>query len=78
MGKAQTRASNKYSAKAYDRIALLVKKGQRDIIKTYAESNGMSLNGYINNLIRNDMQQHGFELDDNQSDSTQADNQSDN
>ncbi len=26
MGKAQTRASNKYAAKAYDRIALQVKK----------------------------------------------------
>ena len=29
MGKAQTRASNKYAAKAYDRIALQVKKGDQ-------------------------------------------------
>ena len=55
MAKPQTTASNKYNAKAYDRIALQVKKGQRDIIRAYAESKGMSLNGYINHLIESDM-----------------------
>ncbi|MDE5917694.1 MAG: antitoxin [Oscillospiraceae bacterium] len=57
MAKPATIAKNKYNAKAYDRIALQVKKGQRDIIRTYAESKGMSLNGYINMLIENDMKQ---------------------
>ena len=57
MAKAQTKASNKYNAKAYDRIALQVKKGERDKIKAYAESRGMSLNGYINKLITEDMQE---------------------
>lgn len=55
MGKTSTRSKNKYNAKAYDRIALSVKKGQREIIKQYAESKGLSLNGYINNLIEEDM-----------------------
>ncbi len=55
MGKTSTASKNKYNAKAYDRIALTVKKGQREIIKTHAESNGMSLNGYINKLIDDDM-----------------------
>ena len=55
MATAQTRASNKYQAKAYDRIALLVKKGDRELIKAYAESQGKSLNGYINDLIQADM-----------------------
>ena len=32
MSKAQTKASNKYNAKAYDRIALQVKKGQKEQI----------------------------------------------
>ena len=73
MSKAQTRASNKYNAKAYDRIALQVKKGQREIIREYAESRGMSLNGYINSLIREDMQAHGAELPDSQSSGSQAD-----
>ena len=57
MAKPATIAKNKYNAKAYDRIALQVKKGQREIIRTYAESKGMSLNGYINMLIQNDMKQ---------------------
>lgn len=55
MAKPQTTASNKYNAKAYDRIALQVKKGQRDIIKAHAERQGLSLNGYINKLIAEDM-----------------------
>ena len=55
---AQGRASNKYAAKAYDRIALQVKKGKRDIIKAHAESKGMSLNAYINDLIEKDMKEN--------------------
>lgn len=62
MSKAQTRASNKYQSKTYDRIALLVRKGQRDQIKAYAESNGESLNSYINRLIAEDMRAHGQSL----------------
>ena len=62
MAKAQTKASNKYNAKAYDRIALQVYKGERDKIRDYAESIGKSLNGYINDLIVTDMEQNGVEL----------------
>lgn len=62
MSKAQTKASNKYQSKAYDRIALLVKKGQREIIKAHAESQGKSLNAYINDLIAADMAAHGKEI----------------
>lgn len=62
MAKAQTTASNKYNAKAYDRIALQVYKGERDMIRAYAESIGKSLNGYINDLIVSDMKSNGVEL----------------
>ena len=62
MAKAQTTASNKYNAKAYDRIALQVYKGERDKIRAYAESIGKSLNGYINDLIVSDMERNGVEL----------------
>lgn len=44
MTKAQTRASNKYNAKAYDRIAIQVKKGDRDRYKALAAHLGMSVN----------------------------------
>lgn len=57
MGKKSTASKNKYNAKTYDRIALQVKKGQRDVIRQHAESQGLSLNGYINKLIEQDMKQ---------------------
>lgn len=53
--KAHMKASNKYSAKAYDRLAISVYKGQRDQITEYAKSKGLSINGYINALIAADM-----------------------
>ena len=55
MAKAQTRASNKYAAKAYDRIVLQVKKGEKDKIKAHAEQRGESLNGFINRAIETTM-----------------------
>ena len=55
MAKKQTEWSNNYNARAYDRIALTVKKGQREQIRAHAEKNGESVNGYINRLIAQDM-----------------------
>lgn len=52
---AQKRAVAKYNEKAYDRIEVKVYKGQKDKIKAHAESKGMSLNAYINDLIEKDM-----------------------
>ena len=46
-GTARTRANNKYNAKAYDRVALMVKKGKREELKSIAES----LNTFINKAI---------------------------
>lgn len=66
--KAHSRASNKYTAKAYDRLAIIVKKGQREQITAYAAKKGMSLNGYINSLIAADM---GDELTDPRKDKEQ-------
>lgn len=57
MGKTSTASKNKYNEKAYDRVNLILKKGQKDIIRQRAESKGMSLNGYINKLIEEDMKQ---------------------
>ncbi|MCR5167534.1 MAG: type II toxin-antitoxin system HicB family antitoxin [Oscillospiraceae bacterium] len=52
---AHIKATNKYIAKAYDRVNLTLPKGQREVIRAYAEAHGMSLNGYINKLIAADM-----------------------
>lgn len=56
MGKAQTRATNKYISKAYDRINLTVEKGKKERIKSHAESRGESVNSFINRAIENQMQ----------------------
>ena len=53
MGKASTKAQNKYIAKAYDRVNLVLPKGQKDIIKAHAESQGESVNGFISRAIEN-------------------------
>jgi uncharacterized protein (DUF1778 family) len=47
MGKASTKAQNKYIAKTYDRINFVVPKGHKDEIKAAADTAGESLNGYI-------------------------------
>jgi len=49
--KAQQRATNKYIAKAYDRINLTVPKGKKDTIQAHAEAQGQSVNGFINAAI---------------------------
>lgn len=55
MGKSATRAQNKYNAKTYDRIALVVPKGKKEEIRAFAEKNGESVNGFINRLINEAM-----------------------
>ena len=62
LSEAKKRANRKYNEKAYDQLKIVVKKGERDIIKAYAESIGKSLNGYINDLIISDMERNGVEL----------------
>lgn len=50
MGKAQTRAQNKYIAKAYDRVNLVLKKDAsptKDEVQAAADAEGVSLNAYI-------------------------------
>lgn len=50
-GSAQTKAKNKYNAKAYDSLRIVVKKGRKDIIKAHAEQQGESINGFVNRAI---------------------------
>ena len=49
--KAQQRAVNKYMKKNYDRVNLVMPKGRKDAIRVHAETNGESLNGFINRAI---------------------------
>jgi len=54
---AQKEATARYNKKAYDRIDVVVKKGQRQIIKDFAASQGKSLNRFICDAIEYQMNQ---------------------
>lgn len=49
--KAQQKAVAKYMKNNYDEIKIRVSKGKKDTIKSYADSKGESLNGFINRAI---------------------------
>ena len=51
VSKAQQKATNKWIAKAYDRINLTVPKGKQQTIKAHAAQHGESVNGFINRAI---------------------------
>lgn len=53
---ARKRANLKYNKKAYDRIELKVKKGERQIIADHAALMGESTNAFINRAIKMQMQ----------------------
>ena len=53
----QKEATARYNKKAYDRINVIVKKGQREIIKAFAASQGKSLNRFICDAIAFQMNQ---------------------
>ena len=55
MGKTSSQSKQKYNEKAYDRIAVCIKKGRKEAVKEHAEKLGLSLNGYIIKLIEEDM-----------------------
>ena len=52
---AQKEATMRYNKKAYDRINIIVKKGQRQVIKDFAASQGKSLNRFICDAIEEQM-----------------------
>lgn len=51
----QKEATARYNKKAYDRVSVIVKKGQRQIIKDFAASQGKSLNRFICDAIEYQM-----------------------
>lgn len=57
VSKAQQKAVNKYMAANYDRINLTVPKGKKETIQDHAETQGESVNGFINRAIDNQISQ---------------------
>ena len=52
---AQKEATARYNKKAYDRINIIVRKGQRQIIKDFAAAQGKSLNRFILDAVDAEM-----------------------
>ena len=53
---AQKDATARYNKKAYDRISVVVPKGQRELIAGFAASQGKSMNRFIRDAIAKEMQ----------------------
>lgn len=59
-----TKYKNEYNRNNYDRINLVVPKGQKDILKKQCDDMGMSINEYIKLLIQDDMKTGSSRLKD--------------
>jgi len=55
-GKSSTKAKNKYNAKAYDSLRIIVKKGEKDVISQHAKDRNESINGFVNRAIEETIQ----------------------
>ena len=51
----QKEATARYNKKTYDRINIIVKKGQREIIKDFAAKQGKSLNRFFLDAVEAEM-----------------------
>lgn len=51
-GKASSASKNKWNAKAYDRIQIVVPKGRKATVEALAAERGESVNGLVNGLLR--------------------------
>ena len=55
-GKNSYESIKKYQDKAYDRIGLLVPKGQKELIQAFAKAQNKSLNAFIVEAIKEKME----------------------
>ena len=56
VSKAQQKAVHKYIKANYDRQEITMPKGKKDAVKAHAESQGESVNGFINRAIDETME----------------------
>jgi len=55
MGKTSSAVKDRYNAKNYDEIKVRVPKGKKESIAKFAEKQGKSLNGFVNEAIEEKM-----------------------
>lgn len=51
MSKTTAKVKNRYNEKAYDRITVVVPKGQKAVIQAHAKAQGESTNAFIQRAI---------------------------
>ncbi len=51
-GKSSTRAKNKYNSANYDSLRIVVPKGRKATVEALAEQRGESVNGMVNQMLR--------------------------
>ena len=56
ISEAQRRAVAKYNAANYDRVELRLDKGRKGVVKAHADTQGESLNAFINRAITETME----------------------
>ena len=56
---AQRQATTRYNKKAYDRIEIFVRKGRKQVIREFAQKQGLSTNKFINEAIDRAMKEKG-------------------
>ena len=59
MGRASSEAKNRWNAKNYDRIGVMVPKGRKAEVAAHAAARGESVNGFIGRAITETMERDG-------------------
>ena len=62
--KTNAQIKNDYAKKAYDRVGVLFKKGFKAEIQSHAETQGESVNGFINRAVRETMERDKVKMGD--------------
>lgn len=52
----RNKRQNQYIKENYDRVSVTLPAGSKEIIKNM----GLSVNGYINDLVKSDLEKRGF------------------
>lgn len=55
VSKSQQKAVHKYIKANYDRLEITLPKGQKEVLKAFAASNGESVNAFVSRLIAREM-----------------------
>lgn len=50
--KTSSAVKQKYNEKAYDRLAITIPKGRKEVVEACAAAEGLTVNGLVNGLLR--------------------------